>query len=112
VSRRTLIPLIALGVVVFLGISFELARYFNTETQERNAIFVLLKDQARGDAAAMVARLDGCASDPACRATATRNAARLRRRGEVKILAYDSKTAYALGDKQGPTGGLFSTHAG
>jgi len=103
VSRRTLIPLIALGVLVFLAISFELARYFNTETQERNAVFVLLKDQARGDAAAVIARLDGCASDPACRATATRNAARLRRSGEVKILAYDSKTAYALGDKQGPT---------
>ena len=102
-SRRTVIPLIALGVLVFLAISFELARYFNTETQERNAIFVLLKDQARGDAAAVIARLDGCASDPACRATATRNAARLRRSGEVKILAYDSKTAYALGDKQGPT---------
>ena len=102
-SRRTLIPLIALGVLVFLAISFELARFFNTETQERNAIFALLKAQARGDATAVIARIDGCASDPACRATATRNAARLRRRGEVKILAYDSKTAYALGDKRGPT---------
>ncbi len=71
-----------LGVVVFLAVSFELARYLNTETQERNAVFDLLRDQARGDAAAMIDRLDGCAADPRCRATATRNAARLRRAGE------------------------------
>jgi hypothetical protein len=103
VSRRTLIPLIALGVLVFLAISFELARFFNTETQERNAVFVLLKEQARGDAAAMIARLYRCDTDPACKTTASRNAARLRRKGEVKILAYDSKTAYALGAKRGPT---------
>ncbi len=92
-----------LGVVVFLAVSFELARYLNTETQERNAVFDLLRDQARGDAAAMIDRLDGCAADPRCRATATRNAARLRRAGEVKILAYDSQTSYALGAKRGPT---------
>jgi hypothetical protein len=90
-------------VVVFLAASFELARYLNTETQERNAVFDLLKAQARGDAAAMIDRIDGCAADPRCRATATRNARRLRRAGEVKILAYDSETAYALGGKRGPT---------
>ena len=83
-SRRTLIPLIALGVLVFLAISFELARYFNTETQERNAVFVLLKDQARGDAAAMIARLDGCASDPALPRDrdAQRRPAAAQRRGQ------------------------------
>jgi hypothetical protein len=103
VSRRTVITLVVLGVVAFLAISFELARYFNTETQERNAVFVLLKAQARGDAAAMIDRLDGCSADARCRATATRNAQRLKRPGDVKILAYDSKTAYALGARRGPT---------
>jgi hypothetical protein len=103
VSRRTLIPLIALAVVAFLAISFELARYLNTETQERNAVYVLLKDQARGDARAMISRLYRCDADPTCTATATRNAARLRRAGKVKILAYDSKTSYALGTARGPT---------
>jgi hypothetical protein len=100
--RRRIAPFVLLGVVAFLAVSFELARYLNTETQERNAVFDLLRDQARGDAA-MIDRLDGCAADPRCRATATRNAARLRRAGEVKILAYDSQTAYALGGKRGPT---------
>ena len=102
-SRRVLIPLVAAGVLVFLAISFELARYLNTESQERGAVFALLQAQARGDAGAMLARLDGCAMKPACAATQRRNAQLLRRPGEVKILAYDSKTAYALGAKQGPT---------
>jgi hypothetical protein len=101
--RRRIAPFVLLGVLAFLAVSFELARYLNTETQERNAVFDLLRDQARGDAAAMIDRIDGCAADPRCRATTTRNAARLRRAGEVKILAYDSQTAYALGSKRGPT---------
>jgi hypothetical protein len=103
VSRRALIPLVAAGVLVFLAVSLLLARYLNTESQERGAVFALLQDQARGDAAAMIARLDGCASDPACVRTTRANARRLKRAGEVKILAYDSKTAYALGSAQGPT---------
>jgi len=101
-SRR-IVPFVLLGVALFLAVSFELARYLNTETQERNAVFDLLKDQARGDAAAMLDRLDGCQDDPRCRATVARNARRLRRPGEVKILAYDSETAYALGAERGPT---------
>ncbi|HZC28476.1 MAG TPA: hypothetical protein VE269_01960, partial [Gaiellaceae bacterium] len=63
----------------------------------------LLQAQARGDADAMLARLDGCAREPACAAIQRRNAQRLKRPGEVKILAYDSTTAYALGAKRGPT---------
>ena len=102
-SRRTLIPLVAAGVLLFAAVSLLLARYLNTEGQERGAVFALLRAQARGDAAAMIDRLDGCAADPRCRATATRNAARLRRAGEVKILAYDSQTSYALGGTRGPT---------
>jgi hypothetical protein len=103
VSRRAVIPLIAVGVLAFLAISLLLARYLNTESEERGAVFGLLQAQARGDSSAMLRRLDGCAPDPACRATTVRNAQRLTRPGEVKILAYDSTTAYALGAKQGPT---------
>ena len=47
-SRRTKL-LIALGAVVFLGISFLLARYLSTENRERDAVYALLRDQARGD---------------------------------------------------------------
>lgn len=101
---RRRVTLLVLAVVAFLAVSFELARYLSTETSERNAVLALLRDQARGDAAGMLARLDGsCARTRACRARVTANARRLRRPGEVKILAYRSKTAYALGAKTGPT---------
>jgi hypothetical protein len=100
VSRRVKL-LIAVGVVVFLAISFELARYLTTENRERDAVYALLRDQARGDAPAMLDRLSDC--DARCRAAVEANARRLRRAGDVKILAYDSSTAYALGSASGPT---------
>ena len=99
-SRRTKL-LIAAGVVVFLGVSFLLARYLSTENRERDAVYALLRDQARGDVRGMLSRLDGC--DARCRATAAANARRLKRPGTVKILAYSSSTSYALGSASGPT---------
>jgi hypothetical protein len=103
VSRRVVLPLIAVGVVAFLAISFLLARWLSTENNERDAVYGVLEAQARGDAGAMLGRLDGCARDARCRATVRANARRLRRPGSVKILAYDSATAYALGGARGPT---------
>lgn len=100
-SRRRLVTLIAVGAIVFLAISFLLARYLSTENRERDAVYALLRDQARGDARAMLERLDGC--DARCRANVEANARRLKRAGEVKILAYSSSTSYALGHAEGPT---------
>jgi hypothetical protein len=100
VSRRTKL-LIATGVGLFLGISFLLARYLSTENRERDAVYALLRDQARGDARGMLRRLDGC--DARCRAAVQTNVRRLARPGDVKILAYTSSTAYALGGARGPT---------
>jgi hypothetical protein len=103
VSRPTILALAGAGLVVFLAISFVLARWLSAENAERDAVFAVLTAQARGDARGMLARLDGCAGDRACVADVRRNAARLRRAGEVKILAYDSATSYALGAAHGPT---------
>jgi hypothetical protein len=103
VSRATRISLIVLAVFVFLAISFLLARWLTTESRERSAVYDLLKAQARGDAGAMLARLDGCAANAGCRAQVQANAARLRRSGDLKILAYDSNTAYTLGAAEGLT---------
>jgi hypothetical protein len=101
VSRRRKVLLVAVGVVVFLGVSLLLARYLSTENTERDAVYALLRDQARGDAQAMLARLDAC--DARCRANVRADARRLARPGEVKILAYQSSTSYALGGAEGPT---------
>jgi hypothetical protein len=100
VSRRAKL-LIAIGVVAFLAISFVLARYLTTENRERDAVYGLLRDQARGDAKAMLARLHDC--DARCRANVQADARRLARPGDVKILAYDSSTSYALAGASGPT---------
>jgi len=97
--RRPL--LIATGVIVFLAISFVLARWLSTENRERDAIYALLVDEARGDARAMRAQLPGCTGR--CAATVAANARRLRTPGAPKILRLDSKTAYALGSATGTT---------
>ena len=92
-----------LGVVVLAGISVVLARWLSLENTERDAVLAVLRAQARGDAAAMLARLDGCSAWPTCHAAVQADARRLRGAGEVKILAYDSKTAYALTATTGKT---------
>jgi hypothetical protein len=101
VSRRLTLA-IAAGVL-FVAFSVVLGRWLTTESRERNAIHDLLVDQARGDAPGMLGHLDGCADTPACAAVQRRNAARLRRGGELKIVRLDSDTAYALGGAEGPT---------
>ena len=96
------VPLIALGVVIFLVVSFGVTRWLTRENRERDAVLRTLQAEARGDAPAMLTLLTGCAGRPACRIQVTKNAARLRRPGSVKILTYESGTRYALGDATGP----------
>jgi hypothetical protein len=103
VSRRTRLVLAATVLVAFLGVSFLLARWLTTENRERDAVYALLKDQASGDAPAMLTRLDDCTREPRCAATVRDNARRLKRPGELKILSYESGTSYALGEASGVT---------
>jgi hypothetical protein len=99
---RRRLPLIAVAVLVFLAVSLELARWLSTESTERDKVVRLLQAEARGDSAAMLAQLHGCGT-AACRATVERSARALRRRGAVKIVSYESATAYALGAATGDT---------
>jgi hypothetical protein len=86
--------LIVVAVVAFLGICFLVARWLNNDTVERGAVTKLLIEQARGDADAMLRRLQGC--DDACAAVVRRNAQRLRGKGDLKIALYVSQTAHAV----------------
>jgi hypothetical protein len=97
--RRRL--LIASGVLVFLAISFLLARWLALENVERDDIVTLLAAEARGDAKAMLAQLRGC--DRSCRANVISDARRLKRPGTVLILADQSQTAYSLTGAVGET---------
>jgi hypothetical protein len=92
---------IASGVVVFLAISFLLARWLDTENAERDAVLNVLRAQARGDAGAM-ARMVDCPDDT-CRAQLRVNARELRAPGDVTIVRIDSQTSHALTSATGQT---------
>jgi hypothetical protein len=93
------------GVVLFLAISAWLARFLTTDNLEREEDVALIRAEARGDAAAIISRLENCRASPSCVATARQNAAdpRLRRSGEVKILSLTSATANSPGGATGKT---------
>ena len=86
--------LITAGVIVFLAVSVVVARWLNTDTVERGAVTELLRAQARGDANAMLRRLE--CRDRSCVALARANAQRLKAPGELKIALYQSGTSHAL----------------
>jgi hypothetical protein len=100
-TRRRRRIAIALGVIVFLAISFDLARWLSLENLERTRILAVLQAEARGERAAILARLHDCT--PACRADVRYDAAHLRKPGTVQILADSSQTAYALTSETGWT---------
>lgn len=100
--RPRTVALVAVGVIVFLAISLELARFLTGPGVERDAVYALLVAQARGDVPAMLDKLDGCATDARCRREVEANARRLRQPGRPKILSLESKTAYEVGSRTAP----------
>jgi hypothetical protein len=92
---------LVLGVLAFLAVSALLARWLSTENAERDKVEALLAAQARGDAAGMLRELDGC--DGGCAAQVRANAQRLRRAGDVQIVAYESGTSHSLTGDTAPT---------
>lgn len=100
-SRRRLLGLGLIGLIVFLAISAILARAFSVDGAERAAIASLLQAEARGDAAAMVAQIRGCAARAACRDRAAIDARYLRRPGRVLILELNPSAGFSLGSTVG-----------
>ncbi len=99
-SRRAKV-LIAGGVIVFLAISAVLARWLSLENLERDDVLTVIRAEARGDVAAMLSQLSGC--ERRCRENVAIDARRLKRRGSVQILAYQSQTSYSLFSSTGDT---------
>ena len=100
--RRPLrILLLLAGLVLFLAISGALARVLSANGAEQSAIVSLLRAQARGDADAVIAQLQGCADRPACVADARRTSARLRSRGDLTLVRLDASTSFSLGGHDG-----------
>jgi hypothetical protein len=110
--RRPLrILILALGLLLFLAVSAGLARVLNANGAEQSAIVALLRAQARGDAGAMIARLEGCAALPSCAAGARRLAARLRSPGELALVRLDASTSFSLGGHDGVARVVWKTPA-
>jgi hypothetical protein len=101
--------LIVIAVVAFLAISALLARWLSVENVERDRVSTLLRAQARGDAAAMLRELPGCAQRPVCARGVAADARALRTPGRVEIAAYESATSHALSSKSGPTRVVWKT---
>jgi hypothetical protein len=102
VSPRTAwIGALAFGIFVFLGISLMLARGLSASGAERAQVLDVVRAQARGDAAAVLARLPACAREPACARLTRERVARLRRSGRVEILTYDPSIGLALTNRHG-----------
>ncbi len=101
--RRRVITVVAIGIVLFLGLSVLLARYLAVENAERDDVLAVLRAQAAGKASGAIERISGCRNHPGCVAQATQNAANLRRPGAVKILSLTSHTAYSLTSATAPT---------
>jgi hypothetical protein len=93
------------GVLLFLVISFFLARFLSVENTERDADLALIEAEARGDSQGIIRRLAGCRSSRACLRSVSANVSnpRLRRSGAVKILQLTSSTAYSLTGASGRT---------
>jgi hypothetical protein len=99
--RSRMIGLIALAVVLFLVVSALLARAFSVGGAENSALTALVRAEARGDAGGVVALVDGCAGNAACRARATQVSAALRHPGTVSIAQITASAGFSLGTTVG-----------
>ena len=93
--------MIVLAVVVFVLISGLLARVFSLSNAEQAAVTDLVAAEAHGQATQVVAKIQGCAASPACRAGAQRDAAALRHAGAVQIAQYTPSAGFSLGSTTG-----------
>lgn len=99
--RRVYLVLIALGIILFLGISAILARAFSVDSAERAAITSLVQDEASGDRAGVVSRIYRCADSSVCRLRVLGDVAPLRRSGNVAILQIQASAGFSLGSTLG-----------
>jgi hypothetical protein len=101
---------VAIAIVLFLGISFLVARVLAADSRERSDVADLMRAQARGDAASMLRQLNGCARVPGCADRARTNAASLKRPGAVKIVRFDPSTTFPLDESIKPARVVWNTN--
>jgi hypothetical protein len=86
---------------VFLAVSALLARVFSANSAEQSAITALVKDEARGDANAIIDDIQGCRAAPSCRDRAVQLAASLARPGAVSVIQLQPSTSFSVAGTEG-----------
>jgi hypothetical protein len=94
--RRAYIVAIAGAIIAFLVVSALLARVLSANAAEQSAITTLVKDEARGDAEAVIADIADCRANPACRTRAGENANALKHAGTVSIIQIQPSTSFSI----------------
>ncbi|MEO8715342.1 MAG: hypothetical protein ABI369_10045 [Acetobacteraceae bacterium] len=89
------------AIAVFLLLSALLARALSVGGAEDAALTDLVRAEARGNPAAVVAAISGCSVSPACRARAGAVTAALRHPGDVQIAEINPSAGFALGSTVG-----------
>ena len=99
--RSYLLILIGLGVVVFLFVSALLARAFSVDSAEQSAITALVQDEARGNAAAMIAMINGLRPELVLPGAGAANAQALTAPGQRVDDRLQASTGFSLGSTLG-----------
>jgi hypothetical protein len=99
--RRTYLIAIAVGVLLFLAVSALLARVFSANGAEQSAITMLVTDEARGNANAIVDDIEGCRAVPSCRRRAAEIATALAHPGAVSIIQLQPSTSFSIAETLG-----------
>ncbi len=86
---------------MFLVISALLARVLSANSAEQSAITTLVKDEARGNADAVIGDITGCRTSSACRARASYNATALKHVGAVSIIQLQPSTSFSIAGTHG-----------
>jgi hypothetical protein len=74
---------------------------YSANSAEQSAITALVKDEAHGDANAIIDDIAGCRNMPACRRRATQLASALAQPGAVSIIQLQPSTNFSVADTQG-----------
>jgi hypothetical protein len=99
--RRIVLGGIGVGIVVFVAVSFFLARVFAANGAEQSAITDLVRAEAAGNQTAVMSRIYGCSRSASCRERVAQDVAVLRRPGKVSIVQLQPSTSFSIGGMVG-----------
>ena len=93
--------ILLLVAAVFIAVTVLLARAFTVDGAEQSAIEAVLRAEARGEPAGVIAGISHCAQAPACVARAHADAAALKRPGKVAVIQLNPSAGFSVSSTTG-----------